>query len=340
MSNALDCQDLTKRFSATPVVRGVNLSAQRGQIVTLLGPSGCGKTTTLRLIAGFEQPDAGTISINGRMVAGGGRTLPPEVRRVGMVFQEYALFPHLDVAGNITFGLRGAPAAKQGRMAEMLALVGLTGYEKRLPHELSGGQQQRVALARALAPQPEVLLLDEPFSNLDTALRTQVRAEVRSIIKAAGITSIFVTHDQAEALSLSDRIAVMLNGAIVQYGSPQAIYHTPATREAAAFIGESHFIEGSAHGDVVECVLGQLPLLRPAHGEVMILIRPEMLHLSDDAPSSALVLWSEFYGHDQRIGLRVGTGTILTARVDATLSLAVGQTMGVRVQQPVVTFPR
>src|SRR5688572_16636321 len=210
MSKALEVEKISKHFNGNEVVKNFSLEAEAGEFITLLGPSGCGKTTSLRLLAGFERPDSGIIKIAGEVVASKSQYLPAEKRRVGMVFQDYALFPHVNVLGNIGFGLQGKE--KQKRAKEMLSLVGLDGFGERMPHELSGGQQQRVALARALAPQPNVMLLDEPFSNLDTSLRQQVRGEVRNILREAGTTTIFVTHDQEEALSLSDRVAVMFEG--------------------------------------------------------------------------------------------------------------------------------
>lgn len=337
---ALECHNLTKAFDGQAVVQQASLNVQAGQLVALLGPSGCGKTTTLRLIAGFEWPDDGTISINGRLVAGQNAHIPAEQRRVGMVFQEYALFPHLDVAGNIGFGLQGSTGDHARRVGEMLELVGLVGLGKRMPFELSGGQQQRVALARALAPQPEVLLLDEPFSNLDAALRMQVRGEVRAILKEAGITGVFVTHDQEEALSLADEVAVMMHGRVVQSAPPEVLYSHPATRDVAAFVGEANFLRGQAEGDSVQCVLGSFPLVAPAEGAVFILLRPENVHLSAaDGTGNASVIWREFYGHDQRVGLRLSDNTRLVARLDSLQTFDVGQPLQVEIIGEVRAFP-
>ena len=255
---AVQCFQLSKQFSATAAaVSDLDLTVRQGEILALLGPSGCGKTTTLRLIAGFETPTTGSIEIGGQMVAGPGGSLPPEKRRVGMVFQNYALFPHLSVADNVSFGLPRGPQRKI-RVAEMLALVGLTGYESRLPHELSGGQQQRVAIARALAPEPAVLLLDEPFSNLDTGRRLQMREEVREILKRSGTTAIFVTHSQEEALYMGDRVAVMSAGRLIQMDTPEVIYHQPATRFVADFMGETDFLAGRVLPAGIETPLGML----------------------------------------------------------------------------------
>lgn len=339
MTYALECVHLSKSFGNVTVVDAVSLTAAPGQLVALLGPSGGGKTTILRLIAGFEWPDEGqgaTIKVNGRVVASDSVRVPTEKRRVGMVFQEYALFPHLNVAGNIAFGL---PKGSQQRVAEMLALVGLTAFADRMPYELSGGQQQRVALARALAPQPDILLLDEPFSNLDTTLRTQVRAEVRSILKAAGITCIFVTHDQEEALSLADTVGVMLNGHLAQIAEPQQLYRQPASREVAAFIGEANFLPGTATTATVECALGQLTLANPLLGQVDILIRPEALRLNESGSIIGRVAWREFYGHDQRVGVQLPDGVALVARTDAQQVFTVGADVSVSVAGQVSAFP-
>lgn len=343
MTYALECSHLSKAFNGQPAVQDVDLQVLPGELVTLLGASGCGKTTTLRLIAGFEWPDTGTIIINGRLVAEDTLRIPAEDRRVGMVFQEYALFPHLSVGDNVAFGVRGKAHEKQQRSQEMLTLVGLETLEKRMPYELSGGQQQRVALARALAPRPDVLLLDEPFSNLDAALRAHVRAEIRQILKKSGITCIFVTHDQEEALSLSDRVAVMFDGRIAQIGTPQQLYHEPINKAVARFVGESNFLEAQAEGMIAQSVIGTLPLAEATQGAVELMIRPEALHLLQNGAHNlpqAQVIWREFYGHDQRVGLTLEDGTALIARVDAAQSFTAGEIVGVEVNAPLRVFPR
>jgi iron(III) transport system ATP-binding protein len=340
MTNLLEISHLAKAFQQTPVLRDVSLSVRAGQITALLGPSGCGKTTTLRLIAGFEFPDSGTITINGRVVASSTVRAAAEERRVGMVFQEYALFPHLNVADNVAFGLKGSKNEKAARVTEMLHLVALPDVGQRMPYELSGGQQQRIALARALAPQPDILLLDEPFSNLDVTLRGQMRVEVRSILKQAGITCVFVTHDQEEALSFADEVAVMLSGRVAQAASPQHLYHHPATKEVAAFVGESNFLSGVAQGETVECSLGRLPLDKSAHGSVIILIRPEWLRLNEpNAQTDATIAWREFYGHDQRIGIQLADGTRLVMRSASEDDYVVGESVRVSVSRAVQAFP-
>jgi iron(III) transport system ATP-binding protein len=340
MTDALICTHLHKTFGNVIALDDVNLTVHPGQLTALLGPSGCGKTTTLRLIAGFEIPDRGRIAINGQAVAGDGLFVEPEARRIGMVFQDYALFPHLTIADNIAFGLRRDRRERARRVEDLLALVGLSGYGGRMPYALSGGQQQRVALARALAPDPTIILLDEPFSNLDTALRAQVRADVRAILRAAGTTSVFVTHDQEEALGLADEVAIMLEGRIAQIAPPQQLYRHPASKAVAAFVGESNFLPGEASGTRVDCVLGQLPLMHAAHGPVDVLIRPEALRLTESPDGSAQIIWREFYGHDQRIGLQLADGTTLVVRADSEQVFNPGQRVTVALPGPVQVFAR
>lgn len=339
MGTALQISGIGKRFGEVEAVHEFSIGVDEGEFITLLGPSGCGKTTVLRLIAGFEQPDGGSIRIADTVVASDSKFLRAEKRQVGMVFQDYALFPHLTVLDNISFGINGSKKDKSKRAEEMLHLVGLEGFADRMPYELSGGQQQRVALARALAPGPEIMLLDEPFSNLDAALRTRVRAEVRSILRKAGTTTIFVTHDQEEALSLSDRVAVIFQGELHQCGTPFELYTRPATREVASFVGEANFLKGKAKGTIAETVLGRVRLLSPREGDVEVLIRPDMLHLlPTDEGTPATVLWREYYGHNQRVGLQLSDGTELIARADTQIMYRPGQTVRVSVYAPLLTF--
>lgn len=275
--------EVTKSYhgSLEPVVNRSNLQVYKGEIITLLGPSGCGKTTTLRLIAGFERPEGGQISLRDTVVSSEtGIWVPPQNRGVGIVFQDYALFPHITVEENIAFGLKKS-VYKKDRTQKIISLVGLKGYEKRYPHELSGGQQQRVALARALAPRPVVILLDEPFSNLDSQLRKYMRQEIRDIIKSEGTTAIFVTHDQKEAFEISDKIIVMNNGKIEQTGSPKDVYLRPKNEFVANFLGKANIIRGKVNHESVsiESEIGKISYedLGSLHGEVeiKILIRPQ-----------------------------------------------------------------
>jgi iron(III) transport system ATP-binding protein len=330
---------VSRSYGPVRAVRGLNLRVNKGEILALLGPSGCGKTTTLRLIAGFESPDSGTVEVGGRTVAGPGINIPPERRRVGMVFQDYALFPHLSVEQNVAFGLSNGKKRK-GRVAEVLALAHLEGLEDRMPHELSGGQQQRVALARALAPEPAVVLLDEPFSNLDATLRARVRSEMREILEQARVTTIFVTHDQEEALSLADEVAVMIGGTIIQTASPEDLYHRPATREVASFVGEANFLPGTAEDGHVRCVLGEIPSTGACEGEVVAMLRPEALRLAPQPDGEATVIGREFYGHDQLIKLRLSpSGVALHSRLGGGPGLKVGERVSVEVEGTAVVFP-
>ncbi len=285
---AIEIRQVTKTYPGARVaaVRSLSLAVQSGSLVTLLGPSGSGKTTVLRLVAGFERAEAGEVLLADRLVSGNGTWVPPEKRGVGMVFQDYALFPHLTVTRNIGFGYRGPD--RQTRIQEMLALVNLTGYEARYPHELSGGEQQRVALARALARRPVVVLLDEPFSNLDAALRAQMRLELRSILKTENATAILVSHDHADALAISDRIVVLNKGAVEQAGSPREIYQSPANRFVATFVGRRNLLQGVVGPDrrTVQTGLGALPCPRDhafrADESVYACIRADRLGMADD----------------------------------------------------------
>ena len=290
-------EGVTKRFGDVLAVDETSLCVERGEVVALLGPSGCGKTTLLRLIAGFERPEAGTVEVDGRPVAGGGTWVPPEQRRVGMVFQDYALFPHLTVAENVGFGL--SRRARSSRVQELLDVVGLDGLGRRYPHELSGGQQQRVALARALAPTPELVLLDEPWSNVDPSLRESLRAEVSEIIRPLRITVVLVTHDREEAFSLADRIALMRSGTVVQEGTAEELYFTPATRWAAEFVGAGNVLFGQVVDGRVVTPIGRFHANGAASAAAaQVLVRPELLELEPDPAGAAEVVGREFRGHD------------------------------------------
>jgi iron(III) transport system ATP-binding protein len=276
---AVQARGLRRRFGRILAVDGLDLDVMPGEMLTVLGPSGCGKTTMLRLIAGLDTPDAGTIDIGGRRVAGPGASVPPERRRVGMVFQDVALFPHLSVRDNIGYGLRRDPD-REVRVRELLELIDLPDVGEQMPHRLSGGMQQRVAVARALAPRPDVVLLDEPFSSLDAALRTQLRGDVREILRAAGAAAIFVTHDQDEALTLGDRMAVMVQGRIEQVGPPEVVYGEPATPFVATFVGTANLVHADIGDRGGATRFGPVRIVgrggaAPSAGRGLVVLRPE-----------------------------------------------------------------
>jgi iron(III) transport system ATP-binding protein len=306
---AIDAEGVEKAFGRTQAVAGASLHVPAGELVALLGPSGSGKTTLLRVIAGFEQPDAGRVAIAGRLVAGDGAWVEPEHRRIGMVFQDGALFPHLTVAGNVGFG-----AERRERVAECLELVGLAGRADDYPHELSGGERQRVALARALAADPDVVLLDEPFAALDAGLRDSLRAEVAEILRAAGTSALLVTHDQAEALSLAGTVAVMREGRIEQVGTPEEIYERPRSRWLASFLGDADVLPGTARDGVVECELGRFGAAAELAGDVHVVIRPESVAIGLGQGSDAVVVARSFYGHDQLVHLELPSGLRVRSR--------------------------
>ncbi len=307
---------LSFSYSNMRTVEDVSIVVPAGTVTALLGPSGCGKTTLLRLIAGLERPARGAVRAGGETLSTPDRIVPPEKRRVGMVFQEGALFPHLSVAANVAFGLpRGQRRAEA--VAVALALVGLTGLDERSPSSLSGGQRQRVALARAIAPGPDILLLDEPFANLDPALRAELRAEVADLLRDLSITSVFVTHDQEEAFVMGTQVTVMREGRVLQSASPGELYSRPVSRWVAAFVGEANIVPGRGGKDAAETVVGAVPLAKAASAASAacdVLLRPEHLALDASAEGAWEIEQLEFYGHDTLYVLRDEHGHTLTAR--------------------------
>ena len=328
----LEVENLRHSYGAQEVVRNLSFSLARGAIGCLLGPSGCGKTTVLRCIAGFEAVREGAIRIADRLVSGPGAMLPPEARRVGMVFQDYALFPHLSVAGNIAFGLRSASAAvREARVRELAELVGLAAELDKYPHEISGGQQQRVALARALAPRPELLLLDEPFSNLDVDLRERLSHEVREIIKASGATAVLVTHDQQEAFAMADEIGVLSEGALQQWDTPYNLYHRPVNRFVADFVGQGVFLPARVLGPgQLGIELGVLKGAFQEKGNLEVLLRPDDVVHDDDAPTQAEVVHKAFRGAEILYTLRLASGRKVLALVPSHHNHALGERIGIR----------
>lgn len=330
---AVQCTGVTKRFPHTSAdaLHTLDLSAEQGSILALLGPSGSGKTTALRIIAGFDAPDTGIVEIAGQVVAGPGRFVRADHRRIGMVFQEYALFPHLTVAGNVGFGIEDR-AVRGRRVSESLALVGMSELGNRMPHELSGGQQQRVALARALCPQPAVLLLDEPFSNLDEALRKQVRNEVRDILKFTGTTALFVTHDQDEALFMGDRIAVLDRGMLQQVAEPEEIYHTPATRFVAEFIGVADFLPAGYADGRLRTVAGDVQWDgEPPREGAEVLLRPDDLTLTPAESGHGVIMDRVFLGPTYLYGVALDSGRSVRVMQHHTKQYDVGTAVEVRI---------
>jgi len=332
----LSIENLSKHYPGTgaPAVDGISFSVQPGDLVALLGPSGCGKTTTLRLIGGFERPDGGRILLNGRDIT----RAQPEKRGIGIVFQDYALFPHLSVLENVMFGLRGmARAARRNRAMEMLTLVAMADLADRAPHQLSGGQQQRVALARTLATAPPLVLLDEPFSNLDAALRQETRLEIRHMLKQAGVTAILVTHDQEEALALADNIIVMKDGGIRQVGSPGEVYRRPECEFVARFLGRANILNATANGNFADTCFGPLPLSSPRVGRVRVAARPEQLILRPDPDSNTVVAGHEYRGHDTLYWVCNGNQRLLIIANESE-NLQVGTRVSVTAAGPMVAF--
>lgn len=345
----MEIDRVTRRYGPVMAVQNLSLAVAEGELVGLLGPSGAGKSTLLRLIAGFEGPDEGSILLGGRLVSSPGRVEPPERRGVGMVFQDYALFPHLTVEENVAFGLRRmGRAERRSRVRAVLQLVGLAGREGRYPHQLSGGQQQRVALARALAPQPSVILLDEPFSNLDAVLRAQMRAEVQEILRRAGATGILVTHDYRDAFAICDRVGVLHQGRLEQVGTPEELFHRPATPFVASFVAQATLLRGRVVANGQLCVatpLGNLPcpFQCPVGREVTVCLRPDCLKLDARGPLYGRVLGVVYQGTELEVTVGVpgrdpaAGETVLRLRADPSLRLKVGDSIRFRVAPEAVS---
>lgn len=346
--SALEIAGLTKAFGGHTVLDDVELTIAAGSITAVVGASGCGKTTLLRLVAGFETPDAGTVSIAGREVAGAGKSIPAHQRGVGYVAQDGALFPHLTVAQNIAYGLKGNARQNHGRVSELLHTVSLDqSYAQRRPHELSGGQQQRVALARALARQPALMLLDEPFSALDTGLRASTRKAVATLLSEAGVATLLVTHDQEEALSIADQVAVMNTSRFTRIGTPQEVYHDPGDPFTAAFLGDCVLLPCTITAGTAECALGRIPVRDTSvAGPATIMLRPEQLTAATvtetqapDYEPIATVVACEFRGHDVMLTVDLGDGNApITVRQHSIAPVAIDAKVSIRVHGVAVAF--
>lgn len=338
---ALKIDALTRRFGDVSAVDAVSIEVQPGELMSILGPSGCGKSTLLQLIAGHLAPDSGTIQIAGQTVVGPGVLISPQDRKVGMVFQEYALFPHLTVAENVAFALPGRRRfggkklrdERMNQIASVLDLMEISHLADRRPSQLSGGQQQRVAIARALAQQPQLLLLDEPFCNLDASTREHVRSEIVALLRHTSLTCLFVTHDQEEALAVSDKVAVMQQGRMVQVDEPEVLYRRPFCLEVAEFLGRTNILKGTAEGSKVHTRVGTFALLPEATGEVQVVVRPELLDLVADPDGTTLVLGREFRGHDAVYTLALEGGKIVHAHRPSVNMVSVGDRVTI-VAQP------
>lgn len=335
------CVDkLTKRYTAEgpAAVDGLTFEVNTNEIFVLVGPSGCGKTTALRVIGGFERADGGCVDLDGKCIEKPDLHLPPNQRRFGFVFQDHALFPHMTVLENVCFGLNRQPRRQRHKRAmNVLAMVDMADMADRAPHELSGGQQQRVALARSMAPAPKLILLDEPFSNVDAGMRQTMRQDVRRLLRRNRMSAVLVTHDQEEALSFADRIGVMNDGHIEQIGTPKEVYEQPRTAFVAQFLGRTNLMPGSADGCRAQCLLGDIQLNRQAHGKVTISIRPEHLrfeHLYPGQPDGQ-VIRREFKGHDLTYTVAFGDYT-LTVQTDYACPFTVGQSVRVVATEPAI----
>ncbi len=326
--NVLELRQVTCAYEpGRPAIAEVSFCLHRGEILCLLGPSGCGKTTTLRAIAGFEPVGAGEVLLEGTVVSSPTHLVPAEQRRVGMVFQEYALFPHLRVTENIAFGLQHLPPSpRKARVETLLVMVGLNGLERRYPHELSGGQQQRVALARALAPHPVVLLLDEPFSNLDPDMAGKMRQDLHDLLKRTNTSAILVTHDHEEAFAMADRIAVLNNGRLEQFNTPETIYHTPSTPFVAEFVGQADFIPGTIQNGKVATEIGEFPNQGGYRGgpKVVVMIRPDDVHIVPSEHCPARILARQFRGSENLYTIGLPSGHVVHSSEHSTNMYPVG----------------
>lgn len=334
--------ELSKRFGDVVALQGASLEVRRGELVSILGPSGCGKSTLLQLVAGHVAPDSGTVEIAGQVVTGPGEHVPAQQRGVGMVFQDYALFPHLTVLDNVAFGVvpvSGGPLtrhrARRGAAhaaREVLEQLEIGALESRYPDELSGGQQQRVAIARAIAQRPRLLLLDEPFCNLDAATREHVRGEIVSLLRMTGLSCVFVTHDQEEALAVSDRVAVMQAGRVVQVDDPETLYRRPFCIEVAEFLGRTNVLQGRAHAGEVETEVGRFALQGAADGDVQVIVRPELIDVRAAAEGTVTVVGREFRGHDVLYTLRMPSGQTVWAHRPSVHMANVGDRVDITAQ--------
>lgn len=347
----IDVRGLTAGYTDTPVLVDLTLSIASGEIIAVLGSSGSGKTTLLRVLAGFLAPRAGTVHFGDRLIVGDGTSVPPERRRIGMMPQEGALFPHLTVAQNIGFGLPRGGEQRDRRIDDLLTLVGMQGLGDRRPQQLSGGQQQRVALARALAPGPDLLCLDEPFSSLDASLRARLRAEVSAVLRSTGTTTVLVTHDQEEALSIADRVAVLREGRLVQFAAPEVLYARPADLDTARFVGEIVELDAVVTPDGrAATALGDLTLAdaAPSGARGIVALRPEQLTLVAAQPISGAesrtptgrVHSTTFHGHDSMTEVELPDGGLVRARVAGGMRPAMGDAVGIAVQAPVLFYPQ
>ena len=337
MNNAsVVARGLRKAFGDVKVIQGVDLTLAPGDTLSIMGPSGCGKTTLLRLLAGLERPDQGTIEVSGRPVAGPGLNVAPERRRVVLVFQDLALFPHMTVAQNIAFGLRRGTTLNVDELTER---VFLTGLGHRFPHELSGGQRQRAAIARALACEPELVLLDEPFANLDVFLRSRIRGQVRDILADAGVASLLMTHDLGDALGFSGKLGVMIRGRLVQSGSPSHLYQNPLPPEVAGLLGSINLVPATAHGRLAECEIGQIELGTECHGRVLLALRPESLVAGAAPLGPARVVETEFGGDHTLVRVQLRSGRTLSVWAQPGSRLEPGSSVALSVRGTATAFP-